>query len=57
LFGGLLWAVGVTLIGYLFGNIPFIKNNLEVALIAVIFLSLVPIFLHWVTERRKQQTV
>ena len=54
--GGFLWAVGVTLIGYYFGNIPFVKRNLEVALIGVIIISLVPMFIHWWTERRKQLT-
>ena len=53
LLGGLLWAVGITLIGYFFGNIPFVKRNLEVALVGVIFISLIPMILHWWTERRK----
>lgn len=51
--GGLLWAVGITLIGYLFGNIPFVKDNLEVALIVIIILSVMPIFIHQIIERRK----
>jgi membrane-associated protein len=53
LLGGLLWAVGITLIGYFFGNIPFVKNNLEIALIVIIILSLMPIVIHQITERRK----
>lgn len=54
LIGGFLWAVLLTLVGYFFGNIPFIKKNLEVALIAVIFISLIPVILHWWNDRRKQ---
>jgi membrane-associated protein len=27
--GGLLWVVGVTLAGYFFGNIPFVKTHLD----------------------------
>jgi membrane-associated protein len=27
--GALLWVVGVTLAGYLFGNLPWVKANLE----------------------------
>ena len=54
LLGGLLWAVGITLIGYFFGNIPFVKRNLEVALVGVILISLIPVIFHWWTERRKQ---
>ncbi len=52
LVGGLVWAVGITLIGYMFGNIPFVKNNLEIALVVIIVLSLSPIFIHQITERR-----
>jgi membrane-associated protein len=54
LLGGFLWAVGITLIGYLFGNIPFVRNNLEVALIVIIVLSLVPLVLHQIVERRRE---
>jgi membrane-associated protein len=54
LLGGLLWAVGITLIGYLFvDKIPFLKHNLEWFLVAVIVLSLVPIIIHQLGERRK----
>ena len=54
LIGGFLWAVGITLIGYLFvDKIPFLKQNLEWFLIAVIFLSLVPVIVHQISERRK----
>ena len=27
--GGVLWACGVTTLGYYLGNIPFIQNNIE----------------------------
>ena len=30
--GALLWAVGVTLLGYLLGNFTFIKENIEAIL-------------------------
>ena len=53
--GGALWTVSITLIGYLFGNIPFVKNNLEVALIVVIVLSLAPIALHQFAEYRRSR--
>jgi membrane-associated protein len=43
------------LIGYLFGNIPFVKNNLEIALIVIIFLSLAPIAVHQIAENRRSK--
>jgi membrane-associated protein len=56
LLGGFLWAVGITLIGYLFvDRIPFLKQNLEWFLIAVVFLSLVPVILHQMGERRRMR--
>ena len=41
--GALLWGVGVTVLGYLLGNVAFIKANIELILIAVVGLSLIPI--------------
>jgi membrane-associated protein len=55
LLGGGLWTVCITLIGYLFGNIPFVKNNLEVALVVIIFLSLAPIAVHQIAENRRSK--
>jgi membrane-associated protein len=55
LVGGFLWAIGITLIGYLFGNIPFVKNNLEIALVVIVLLSLAPIFIHQVMERKREK--
>jgi membrane-associated protein len=52
LIGGFLWTFGITLIGYVAGSIPFVKNNLEIALVVIILLSLSPIALHQITERR-----
>ena len=34
--GAFFWAVGVTLLGYFLGNISFIKDNLEIALVLVV---------------------
>ncbi len=44
--GGLLWAVGLTLAGYYFGNIPIIKNNFEKVIFLIIFASVAPAFYH-----------
>ncbi len=55
LIGGGLWTVVITLVGYAFGNIPFVKNNLEVALVVIILLSLAPIAIHQLSERRREK--
>jgi membrane-associated protein len=50
--GGLLWAVGVTLLGYFFGQIGAVKNNIEIAIIGVIAISLIPMVVEYVRHRR-----
>jgi membrane-associated protein len=55
LIGGALWTVCITLIGYLFGNIPFVKSNLEIALVVIILLSLAPIAIHQIAESRRSK--
>ncbi len=50
--GGILWATGVTLLGYFLGNITFIANNIEAILIAVVLLSVLPIVFEYVRHKR-----
>jgi membrane-associated protein len=40
--GGVLWVVSLTVAGYLFGNIPLVKNNLTAVILLIIFLSILP---------------
>ena len=51
--GGCIWIFSLTLGGYLFGNIPFIKNNLSLVILAIIALSLLPLFIGWLRHRRE----
>ena len=55
IFGGLLWVLSMTLIGYFFGNIPFIKKNFEYVIIGVIFLSLVPVIIGYLNHRKESK--
>ena len=50
--GAVLWAGGATILGYFFGNIPIIRDNLEIALILVVVISVLPIVAHRVLDRR-----
>jgi membrane-associated protein len=52
--GGVLWATGVTLLGYFLGNIAFVKDNIELILIAIVGVSVVPIAIETVRHRREQ---
>ena len=50
--GGIIWAAGVTLAGYFLGTIPFVQNNLEIILLAVVAVSVIPIVVEIVRSRR-----
>lgn len=51
--GGLLWVGGITLAGYLFGNIPWVQENLDKIIWAMILIpGLIAIFGAWKGRRR-----
>lgn len=52
--GAVLWAGLVTLAGYFLGNVEFVKKNIEIILILVIFISILPIILEYVKHRRER---
>jgi membrane-associated protein len=41
-FGGSLWVLSMTLIGYFLGQIPGVKEHIEIVIITVVFLSILP---------------
>lgn len=43
--GTILWVGGLVTLGYFFGNVPFIKKNLSLLVVAIIVLSLVPMII------------
>jgi len=43
--GAFLWVVGITCLGYIFGNIPIVKNNFEIVVFGIIGLSILPIII------------
>jgi len=55
--GGLLWVAICVLCGYFFGNLPFVKENFSIFILAIIVVSLIPsaveVFKHWQADRRK----
>ncbi len=50
--GGIGWVVSMTLLGYFFGQIPFVKQHIEKAIILIIVLSVLPVVLHAWKSRR-----
>ncbi|HKY65111.1 MAG TPA: VTT domain-containing protein, partial [Acidimicrobiales bacterium] len=55
--GGALWAIGVTLLGYFLGQVEFVEQNLEIAILTVVAISLVPIALELLKARREKRSV
>ncbi len=53
--GGILWAAGLTLLGYFLGNVSFIKNNIEIMVILIVLISIVPILIEFLRHRREKQ--
>ena len=51
--GGVTWVTTFTLLGYFFGNIPFVKKNFELVIIAIILISVAPMFVEWWKHRRE----
>lgn len=54
--GGITWVMTFTLLGYFFGNIPFVKKNFELVIIAIILISVVPMFVEWWKHRREARS-
>ncbi|WP_018608737.1 DedA family protein [Uliginosibacterium gangwonense] len=41
--GGALWVFSLTLAGYFFANVPFVKNNLSFFIVGIVVVSLIPV--------------
>ncbi|MEO8447328.1 MAG: VTT domain-containing protein [bacterium] len=55
IFGGILWVVSMTMLGYFFGNIPFIKKNFEFVIIGVIIVSVLPVVFAFLKQRKEKK--
>lgn len=45
--GALIWVVSLSLAGYLFGNLPWVKQNLTLVILVIIAISLAPLAVAW----------
>lgn len=51
-FGGLGWVTSMSLLGYFFGQIPFVQKHIDKAILVIIFLSVLPVAFHaWKAHR------
>jgi len=49
--GALLWVGSLCTAGYFFGNIPAVKSNLTVVIVAIVLLSISPGMIAWLRAR------
>ncbi len=49
--GGVSWVLGLTLTGYFFGNLDFVRKNFETVIFGIIGLSLLPMFIAILKEK------
>jgi membrane-associated protein len=50
IFGAIFWVASFTLAGYFFGNIPLIKNNFTIAILIIIFISVLPMIVAFIRK-------
>jgi membrane-associated protein len=53
--GALIWVVSLCLAGYWFGNLPKVRENLTVVILAIVALSISPGVIAWLRSRSVQR--
>ena len=53
--GAALWVGVCVLGGYAFGNVPIVKDNFSLVALGIVFVSVLPIGIAWLKERRKRR--
>lgn len=49
--GGVIWCAAFIYGGYFFGNLSFVKNNFSFVIMAIIIISVLPIFIEYFRQR------
>ena len=52
--GGFLWAVGLTTLGHFLGNVSFVRDHIEIAILVIVFLSVLPVLIELYRVRKHQ---
>lgn len=55
--GGILWVFSMTLAGYMFGGLEFVKKNFSLVILVIIFISILPGIYEYVRARRRGAAV
>jgi membrane-associated protein len=52
--GGTAWVLVGTLSGFFFGNLPFVRKNFSLVVLAIVVISLIPAFLEFLKHKRSR---
>lgn len=53
--GALTWVLSITVAGHIFGNLPIIKKNFHIVVVAIILISVIPIAIEWWKARKEMK--
>ena len=51
--GGVIWAIGVTVLGFFLGNVPVIRDNIDAVLVLIVLVSVLPMVVEAILARRR----
>jgi membrane-associated protein len=54
--GAAIWVISLCVAGYLFGNVPVIKNNLSLLIVGIVIVSLLPAVIGWIKHRNSAKS-
>jgi membrane-associated protein len=55
LLGAISWVTSLTLAGYFFANLPWVQKNLSLVIVGIVLVSLIPMALGWLHERKARR--
>ena len=55
--GALVWVLSLTSLGYIFGNLPFVKDNFGKVVIGIIIVSVLPMIVEFVRTKRNRMKI
>ena len=55
--GALVWVLSLTYLGYIFGNLPFVKDNFGKVVIGIIIVSVLPMIVEFVRTKRNRMKI
>lgn len=54
--GGVAWVALCVFAGFFFGALPFVKRNFELVILAIIFISIMPMVIEYLKARTARAT-